>query len=125
MTSAAGCSPSAQLLGPGPPKTITSPGYPRGYLTDLICTWQFIATGANQGGLLLEFVNFDLGDDVLEVSSSDANFVSRQLTGSQLPAPISTSAGQLQLRFISDGADTAIGFEVMIGVIEPNARKWH
>ncbi|KAJ8021124.1 CUB and sushi domain-containing protein 2 [Holothuria leucospilota] len=120
-TTLPGCSSSAQLLGPGPPKTITSPGYPRGYLTDLTCTWQFISTGANQEGILLEFVGFDLGDDILEVSSSDANFVSRQLTGSQLPPPISTSAGQLQLRFISDGADTAMGFEVTIRVIEPNA----
>ncbi|XP_071854975.1 tolloid-like protein 2 isoform X5 [Apostichopus japonicus] len=113
-----GCDISqGQILSAGDVKVITSPGYPRGYLNNLNCHWSITGIASENMVILLEFVFFDVGDDYLEVDIPTEGQINQRFSGSSTPPSIRSQDRNIQLRFVSDGAVTSIGFEVRLRLV--------
>ncbi|XP_071854976.1 tolloid-like protein 2 isoform X6 [Apostichopus japonicus] len=106
-----------QILSAGDVKVISSPGYPRGYLNNLNCQWSVTGIASENMVILLEFVFFDVGDDYLEVNIPTEGQINQRFSGSSTPPSIRSQDRNIQLRFVSDGAVTSIGFEVRLRLV--------
>ncbi|KAI1231219.1 hypothetical protein IHE44_0008156 [Lamprotornis superbus] len=101
--------------------TILSPGFPDFYPNNLNCTWT-IETSHGKG-VFFTFHTFHLenGHDYLLITEN-SSFAQplQQLTGSQLPAPLSAGLFgnfSAQIRFISDFSMSYEGFNITFSVL--------
>jgi hypothetical protein len=91
------------------------------YNNGTVCKWR-ISPGPWAKQLTLSFNEFELGDgDFLKVFEIPSNDLLADLTGSDLPAPLVSSTGQMMLMFSSNGYNNAQGFDADYYIANVNA----
>jgi hypothetical protein len=100
---------------------MTTLNSPEGYIEDgsgnkkynnnTFCRWKI--TPIDAGSVTFNFSNFDLADtnDVLRIYSLPNLELIAELTGSQLPSPVSSMTGKMLITFISNKSTTCQGFD--------------
>ncbi len=81
------------------------------YINNSFCQFQIMPPDANE--VLMTFNEFDLGEgDVLKVYQTEPTTLLEELTGSELPDPITSTSGAMMLVFQTDNMYAGGGFDV-------------
>lgn len=80
------------------------------YHNNSLCRWKLLPAGA--GSVTLHFSAFNLAsDDFIDVYELPSGSVLAHLTGDTLPADITSTSGQMFVKFQSNGQHTAAGWD--------------
>lgn len=81
------------------------------YINNSFCQFQILPPNANK--VFLTFNAFDLAEgDVLQVYEAEPTNLLAELTGSELPDPLTSTTGKMMLVFQTDNMSRAQGFDV-------------